>query len=83
MSAPEVEAHPEAGRTVHRFSRGSRWVHALTEGGALTMDATKTDAGAWTATGALPLAGSWQVTVDVRVDTFTALSGSCSLTVEP
>jgi len=30
MSAPEVEVHPEAGRTVDRFSRGSRWVHGLT-----------------------------------------------------
>ena len=58
-----------------------RWVHDLTDGGALTMQAVKSDSGAWTATGALPLAGSWQVTVAIRVDTFTERTGACSLTV--
>jgi formate dehydrogenase subunit gamma len=32
MSAPEVDVPPETGRTVTRFSRGSRWVHGLTGG---------------------------------------------------
>jgi formate dehydrogenase subunit gamma len=32
MSAPEVDANPEAGRTVDRFGRGSRWVHWSTGG---------------------------------------------------
>jgi len=30
MSAPDAGAPPEAGQTVARFSRGSRWVHGLT-----------------------------------------------------
>ena len=30
MSAPEVEAHPDADGTVDRFGVGSRWVHGLT-----------------------------------------------------
>jgi len=30
MSAPEAAVHPEAGRLIDRFSRGSRWVHWLT-----------------------------------------------------
>ncbi len=32
MSAPEVAVPPEAGRSVDRFSLGSRWVHGLTGG---------------------------------------------------
>jgi hypothetical protein len=44
------------------------------------MDATAGESG-WTASGVLPLAGPWQVTVDVRVDTFTAQTGACTVTV--
>jgi hypothetical protein len=58
------------------------WAHDLTEGGALTMEASPDPAG-WTAAGALPLPGSWEVTVTVRVDTFTQESGACRLRVEP
>jgi formate dehydrogenase subunit gamma len=32
MSAPEAGVPTEAGRTVDRFGRGSRWVHGLTAG---------------------------------------------------
>jgi hypothetical protein len=58
------------------------WVHDLTEGGALTMEAAPEAAG-WTASGVLPLAGAWEVTVVVRVDTFTEERGSCAMTVAP
>ena len=56
------------------------WTHDLTEGGALEMEA-KAGAAGWTATGVLPLAGAWQVTIGVRIDTFTQETGACSVTV--
>ena len=37
----------------------------------------------WAGTAVLPLAGEWQATVVVRVDTFTEARGSCTLTVTP
>jgi len=46
------------------------------------MEATPGAAG-WAASGALPLSGSWEVTVAVRVDTFTQESGTCRVRVEP
>jgi putative copper export protein len=57
-----------------------QWVHDLTQGGAITM-ATAPAASTWTAAGALPLAGPWEVSVDVRIDTFTLETGSCTLTI--
>jgi len=68
---------PEGMRSV-----GLRWSHELTEAGALPMEATEGTTG-WTATGALPLTGSWEVIVSVRVDTFSAVSGSCRVRVDP
>jgi putative copper export protein len=57
-----------------------RWVHDLTRGGSLTMEAVPVGS-TWSASGALPLAGPWEVSVDVRIDTFTQETGSCSLTI--
>ena len=58
------------------------WVHPLTEGAAITM-AASVSGSTWTASGALPLEGAWDASVDVRVDTFTQESGSCTVTIGP
>ena len=55
-------------------------IHDLTRGGAVTMDAVPVGS-TWSASGALPLAGPWEVSVDVRIDTFTQETGSCSLRI--
>ena len=39
------------------------------------------DGTAWTGAGALPLSGAWDVTIDVRIDTFTQETGTCTVAI--
>ena len=56
--------------------------HPYAEGAAIEVPLTSSHHG-WTGSAALPFTGTWTVTVQVRVDTFTEASGSCQFTVAP
>jgi len=56
--------------------------HELTQGGALTMTASP-ESDVWRASGALPLEGSWEATIALRLDTFTEERGTCHIVIEP
>jgi putative copper export protein len=57
-------------------------VHPVTGGAPLTVELTMHDHG-WVGTAAMPFEGAWDVTVVVRVDTFTEERGACELGIAP
>lgn len=56
--------------------------HRITSGAELTAEAVKLGA-AWQAAAILPLAGSWEVAVIVREDTFSEERGRCTIGISP
>jgi hypothetical protein len=58
-----------------------RLTHEATADAPLVVAARPGD-GSWVAEGILPLAGPWEATVAIRLDSFTQVQGTCSLSIQ-